>query len=305
MPGPLSSTASTPSADPDRNGAAGRAPLRGVVEQVGDRALERAGLADHPPGRDVDVELDARGAPSNPDQRAVDHLGQVDRLHDVGERLVAGQLDQVADQRGQLLDLRADVVEQLGAGLGRQAARSGLVGLDSRSRLVRSDVSGVRSSCPASATSCRCRSRDAARAVSIGLNAVARRAISSSPSTGSGVRSSVRAIPSTAVVSRRTGRRPLRATAPPGHAGRDHAGDAEEQHHPAELGEHLLLRLERLGDAQRLPGRRGGDGDHAVAGAAGGDGADARLLVTGRDRRPPTRRAAASARCRACRSCSW
>ena len=43
----------------------------------------------------------------------------------------------------------------------------------SRSMLVRSEVSGVRSSCPASATSCRCRSREAASDVSIWLNAVA------------------------------------------------------------------------------------------------------------------------------------
>ena len=80
---------------------------------------------------------------------------------------------------------------------------------------MRSEVSGVRSSCPASATSRRCRSREAATAASIALNAVASRAISSSPSTGSGARSSVRAISSTASVRRRTGRRPLRATAQP------------------------------------------------------------------------------------------
>ena len=85
----------------------------------------------------------------------------------------------------------------------------------SRSMLVRSDVSGVRSSWPASATRRRCRSRDAASDMSIWLKADASRAISSSPSTGNGVRSSVRAIRSTSEVSLRTGRRPLRATAHP------------------------------------------------------------------------------------------
>ena len=45
-------------------------------------------------------------------------------LHDVGQRLVAGQLDQVADQGGELLDLGADVVEQLGRLLGRRARRA-------------------------------------------------------------------------------------------------------------------------------------------------------------------------------------
>ena len=88
----------------------------------------------------------------------------------------------------------------------------------SRSRLVRSEVSGVRSSWLASATRRRWRSRDAARAPSIWLNAAASRAISSSPSTCSGVRSSVTAIVSTERVSRRTGRSPLVATAQPASA---------------------------------------------------------------------------------------
>ena len=53
----------------------------------------------------------------------VDELGQVDRLDHVGQRLVAGQLDQVADQGGELLDLGVHVLEQLGARLGREPAR--------------------------------------------------------------------------------------------------------------------------------------------------------------------------------------
>ena len=85
----------------------------------------------------------------------------------------------------------------------------------SRSMLVRSEVSGVRSSWLASATSCRWRTRDASRETSSWLNAVASRATSSSPSTGRAVKSSVRATRSTAVVSRRTGRRPLLATSQP------------------------------------------------------------------------------------------
>ncbi len=85
----------------------------------------------------------------------------------------------------------------------------------SRSTLVRSEVSGVRSSWPASATRRRCRSRDASRAISIWLNAALSRATSSSPSIGIGRSSSVRAMSSTAVVRLRTGRNPLRATAQP------------------------------------------------------------------------------------------
>ena len=52
--------------------------------------------------------------------RAVDDVGEVDLADHAGHRLVAGQLDQVADQGAQLLDLGADVVEQLEARLGRQ-----------------------------------------------------------------------------------------------------------------------------------------------------------------------------------------
>ena len=42
--------------DPHRHPGLGRAPLRGVVEQVGDRALHRRGLADNPPRRQGGVE---------------------------------------------------------------------------------------------------------------------------------------------------------------------------------------------------------------------------------------------------------
>ena len=146
-----------------------------------------------------------------------------------GVRLVAGQLDEVADQGGELLDLGAYVVEQLGArprsrppapsawaaGRGWCAARSAAYAARGRRRR------------PAVAAG---RGRRRATA-SISLNAVASRAISSSPSTGIGVRSSVRAISSTAAVRRRTGRRPLRATPQPASRGADHAGQAEEQHH--------------------------------------------------------------------------
>ena len=161
MPGPSSSTVSGAVGEPDRDGAVRRAPLGGVVEQVGDRPLQRA-AARRPPttGCVAHVEGDARRAPPDPGDGPVDDLGQVDGLHDVGQRLVAGQLDEVADQRGQLLDLRADVVQQLRAGL-RAAGPPAPSAWASRSRLVRSEVSGVRSSCPASATSWRCRSREA------------------------------------------------------------------------------------------------------------------------------------------------
>ena len=62
----------------------------------------------------------------------------------------------------------------------------------------------------------------------------------------------MRAISSTAAVSRRTGRRPLRATAHPAIPAAITPASAEQQHHHAELREHLLLVLERLGDHQGL-----------------------------------------------------
>ena len=81
--------------------------------------------------------------------------------------------------------------------------------------LVRRLVSGVRNSCPASAISRCCRSREEARDRSIRLNASASRVMSSLPLTAIGVRSSVRVTCSTAAASSRTGRRLERATALP------------------------------------------------------------------------------------------
>ena len=58
-----------------------------------------------------------RPAPAGgPGDGALDDLGEVDLLQrDLG-RLVAGELGEVADQRGELLDLELDVVHELGPG---------------------------------------------------------------------------------------------------------------------------------------------------------------------------------------------
>jgi hypothetical protein len=56
-------------------------------------------------------------------------VAEVDPFHDRRGRCLAGQLGQVADQRGQLLDLAADVVEELGPRRGIQVRPPGLVGL--------------------------------------------------------------------------------------------------------------------------------------------------------------------------------
>ena len=74
-------------------------------------------------------------------------------------RVLARELDQVADQLGQLVELGAQVGVDLRSVLfGQSGGVSGFSAASSSSRLVRSEVSGVRSSCPASATSWRWRS---------------------------------------------------------------------------------------------------------------------------------------------------
>ena len=83
----------------------------------------------------------------------------------------------------------------------------------SRSTFVRAAVSGVRSSCEASATRRRCAPTDFSSAASIALNRVARRPSSSSPTTSTrSVRLPVAATFSAAAVRRRTGRSAAVAT---------------------------------------------------------------------------------------------
>ena len=85
----------------------------------------------------------------------------------------------------------------------------------SSSMLVRMEVSGVFSSCPASATSCACRCRDWSRAANIWLKLMVSRANSSLPTTGMGVSFWVRVTASTADWSRTSGFRPAVATTMP------------------------------------------------------------------------------------------
>ena len=167
--------------------AAGRAPLRGVVEQVGHRALERRPTrrSTHHGSVSTSNVRPVRAA-ADPGHRPVDDLGQVDLLDDGASAARRGPARRgrrpawSAPRSGRRTSSSSSAA-RLGS---RPPAASAW---SSRSRLVRSEVSGVRSSWPASATSWRCRSRDADSAASIALNAVASRAISSSPSTGSGV----------------------------------------------------------------------------------------------------------------------
>jgi hypothetical protein len=100
-----------------RDGAARRAPLGSVVEQVGDGAFEALRVTPHQPGPCVRDEADGRRASRHPLDSTAHDVGQVDGLHRCGvaHQLVgAGQLDQVTDQVAQLGHLGPDVGYQLG-----------------------------------------------------------------------------------------------------------------------------------------------------------------------------------------------
>ncbi len=110
---------------PDVDGRARRVPLRGVVEQVGDGAVEPRGHALDQRRLELGGEGDARRVSACPLDRGRDQPVEpyvLDRGR-VG-RVVAGELDQVADERGQLLELRHQVGAQprAVAGVRRPAA---------------------------------------------------------------------------------------------------------------------------------------------------------------------------------------
>ena len=172
MPGPWSRTVSSPPSSVTSTGCPGRAPLRRVVEQVRDRALEARRHADD--GRRREVGLDRHvGVVA---RRAADRvLGQQVEPHLLERRLLllaARELGQLRDQVGHLAELRDDVVEQLLA-LVRRAGRRPAIA--STSMFVRRLVSGVRSSCEASWTSCRCRCCASSSDWSIALKVAASR----------------------------------------------------------------------------------------------------------------------------------
>ena len=289
MPGPSSSTVSTPAATRTVTRAVGRAPLGGVVEQVGDRALEGRGLADHPPRGDGHVEVEPRCPAADPDQGPVDHLGQVDRLDHVGQRLVAGQLDQVADEGGQLLDLGADVVEQLGARLGRQAGHAArvLVGLGEQVEVGAQGrergaelVAGVGHQPPLPVPG----RRDGGEQLVEGRGEPGDLVVALDRERGEvlGAGDLLDGRGEAAY-----GPQAVAGHRPAGECRGDHPGDAEEQHHEAQLGQRPLLRLEGLRDHQRLAGRAGRDGDDAVAGRR--PPRSCGCWTRSRRRRPPAR----------------
>ena len=166
-------------AQPHVDHAAGRAPLGGVVEQV---ARRRGPAARGRPAR-----ARARARSSKRDARARAAARARPRPRRAGRAARPPPAAARARRRGRARRGRRRARSAPPAGRrGRRAAGRGRSGSGgppraSTSRFVRSDVSGVRSSCEASATSWRCARCERSSASSIVLNEVARRETSSSP----------------------------------------------------------------------------------------------------------------------------
>ena len=155
-------------ADADLDLAARRAPLRGVVEQVRDGALDRRGAPVDERLLEVRRECDAGPVATGTLDRVCGdqvepHVLGLLRLRTVFTR----ELDQLADQRGHLADLLDHVGQELLTLRLRQ-----LVLACEDSMFVRRLVSGVRSSCEASATSCRWARLESSSAASMVLKLV-------------------------------------------------------------------------------------------------------------------------------------
>ena len=142
-----------------------------------------------------------------------------------------------------------------------------------RSRFVRNDVRGVRSSWLASVTSWACRSREADSEAIIALNAAASRRSRRHRTTSIGVRVSVRATSSNAAVSDRTGVSPCVATSAPATAANERRRAPRAGPGPAP-GRAASPRWGPATVRGRGPGRRPrGDGDDAEPARGGVDSA--------------------------------
>src|SRR3979409_1413744 len=99
MPGPSSSTVRVPWLSRIRTVPAGGLHFTALSSRLVTGPSSGAGPPPAPPS-----------ARSCPGARPLDDLGEVDLLDDGPERLVAGELDEVAHEVGHLLELEADVV---------------------------------------------------------------------------------------------------------------------------------------------------------------------------------------------------
>ena len=161
--------------------------------------------------------------------------------------------------------------------------------------MVRMLVSGVRSSCEASATRFRCAATDRSSDASISFTVAASRLSSSSPVTSIlRERSAVRVISSAVTVSRRTGCSAERATRSPRSAAPD-PGDPDHDEDRAETAQGLVHLGERSRHEHRIPRREPldvGTDRHPGARASGSPRHDGRRRLRGRCRRRGRSRAA-------------
>ena len=257
MPGPSSSTIRVAVGQPDRTTPSGGLHFAALSNRlVTARSSPAASPAtDHRSTSDPKDRVGARRRTRA--SGAGDDVVEVDGRDDRRHRVVAGELDQVADQRGQLLDLGTDVAEQLDPCLLRQVAAGlreqvevGAQGGQRRAQLV----AGVGHQLALPVAGCRQRGQHRVE----GPREPGDLVVALDGQRLAGPRSARSPRPS--AVSRRTGRSPLRATAQPAAAAAMTPASAEEQHDDAELGERPLLRVERLGEHQRLPRVLGGHG---------------------------------------------
>ena len=148
-PGPWSRTSSTPPRRRTSTSAARRAVRRGVVEDVVDRAAEAVGDAGDDARLEIGAEAHARGMAPRPRDGLGHELVQRDVLDRRVALVAAGQLDEVAHEPAELLGLARPC---------RAAARAARPPRARRRRAgppcwSAATVTGVRSSCDASATS--------------------------------------------------------------------------------------------------------------------------------------------------------
>ena len=172
MPGPWSRTTSSPSRTVDLDLAARRAPLRGVVEQVRRPRARSSRDAAHERLLELGSERRRRAGCAACARSPRRRRGRAARPPArCGWLVAARELDELGDERGHLVELLADVARAAARARPAAARRSRA----STSMFVRRLVSGVRSSCDASATSCRCARAESSSAASIVLKLAARR----------------------------------------------------------------------------------------------------------------------------------
>ena len=125
MPGPSSRTIELAVGERHVDRPVVRAPLARVVEQVRDGALDAQAVAADQAGLEAAREVHAAAAGAHALDAGRDERVELELFEFALRRLLARELDEVADQRGQLAQLGQQVLAQLQALLGRELAAAG------------------------------------------------------------------------------------------------------------------------------------------------------------------------------------